>query len=53
MDTLSCLAVDEQEAVDLVATTDLELEKLLADVRAKISRDRYPLSICVDGIASR
>lgn len=53
INTLKIIVPNEQEAVTLATNKELEFEKLMRNVQAKITRDQYPFSICVDGMASR
>jgi len=51
--TLEVLKPNETEAVEIVHHSELSAKKVEENAKAKIKRDAYPFSICVDGMASR
>jgi hypothetical protein len=53
IDTMTLLAPSENEAVTVVDACEMAFVILDKSVDEKISRDAYPFSICVDGMASR
>ncbi|MHA1278616.1 MAG: hypothetical protein ACTSQ8_15590 [Candidatus Helarchaeota archaeon] len=53
INTLKFFVPNEIEIVAVVENKDVEFDQMIKNVDLKISRDQYPFSICVDGMASR
>jgi len=53
INTLQIFVPNEIEKVAVVDSKELEFGRIMMNVNAKIIRDQYPFSICVDGMASR
>lgn len=53
INTLQIFVPNEIETVAVVEKEEVEFDQMIKNVGMKISRDQYPFSICVDGMASR